>query len=106
MVDNTVSVGSYVAVLDDEDRNYHIAQVIDVDDRETRLHYLGTKARDLRKSVWFKLYRHPGTNQITFNQPENLVRNWTRYTRSIDTKSPDESLIIMVKVGFSDTNAK
>ena len=39
VVDNTFSVGSYVAVLDDdEDRHYHIAQVIDVNDRKTTLH--------------------------------------------------------------------
>ena len=103
VVDNTVSVGSYVAVLDDdEDRHYHMAQVIDVNDRETTLHYLGTKSRTLRSAVWFKLYRHPGTNQVTFNQPENLVRNWTRYTGSIDTKSPEESLIISANIGFTD----
>jgi len=104
VVDNTVSVGSYVAVLDDdEDHRYHIAQVIDINDRETKLHYLGTRSRSIRSAVWTKLYRHPGTNRVTFNQPENLVRNWTRYTGSIDTKVPGESLIIMANVGLTDT---
>ena len=44
----------------------------------------------------------PDTNQITFNQPENLVHNWTRYTGSIDTRPPEESLIIAVNVRFSE----
>ena len=104
VVDNTVSVGTYVAVLDDdEDRHYHLAQVLDVNDRETELHYLGTKSRSIRSAVWSKLYRHPGTNHVTFDQPENLVRHWTRYTGSIDTKEPGESLIVMANVGFTDT---
>ena len=103
VVDNTVSVGSYVAVLDDDEHHhYHIAQVIDINDRETQLHYLGTKSGSIRSAVWSKLYRHPGTNRVTYNQPENLVRRWTRYTGSIDTKEPGDSLIIMANVGLTD----
>ena len=104
VVDNTVSVGSYVAVLDEDgDHNYHIAQVIDINDRETTLHYLGTKSRSIRSAKWSKLYFQPGSRNITFNQPENLTRNWTRYTGNIDTKDPGESLIIMANIGFTDT---
>ena len=103
VVDNTVSVGSYVAVLDDDEHHhYHIAQVIDINDRETQLHYLGTKSGSIRSAVWSKLYRHPGTNRVTYNQPENLVRRWTRYTGSIDTKEPGDSLIIIANVGLTD----
>mgnify|MGYP001418610983 CR=1 FL=1 len=104
VVDTTVSVGSYVAVRDDEeDRKYHIAQVLDIDDRNTTLHYLGTKSRTIRSAKWTKLYHHPGSNQVTFDQPENLTRNWTRFEGVIDTRDPSESLIVLANVGLTDT---
>ena len=104
VVDTDVSVGAYVAVLDDEeDRHYHIAQVLDIDDRNTKLHYLGTKSRTIRSAKWTKLYHHPGSNQVTFDQPENLTRNWTRFTGVVETKDPSESLIILSNVGLTDT---
>ena len=50
--DNTVMVGSYVAVLDnDDDNNYHVAQVIAMTDGMTRLHYLATKSKALRSAT-------------------------------------------------------
>ena len=56
VVDNIVTVGSYVAVLDDdEDRHYQLAQVLDINDRKTTLHYLGTKSRTLCSAIWSKL---------------------------------------------------
>ena len=101
VVDHTVSVGSYVAVLDDdEDHHYHIAQVIDINNRETQLHYLGTKSRSIRSAKWTKLYLEPGTNYVTQEKPGNLARRWTRFTGSIDTKEPGDSLIIMANIGF------
>ena len=101
IVDHTVSVGSYVAVLDDdEDHHYHIAQVIDINNRETQLHYLGTKSRSIRSAKWTKLYLEPGTNYVTQEKPGNLARRWTRFTGSIDTKEPGDSLIIMANIGF------
>ena len=104
VVDHTISVGSYVAVLDDdEDHHYHIAQVLDINDRETQLHYLGTKSRSIRSACWTKLYLEPGTNHVTQQRPGNLARRWTRFTGSIDTKEPGDSLIIMANVGFTDT---
>ena len=50
--DNTVQVGSYVAVLDGgEDVNYHLALVTEVTDQLTVLRYLGTKSKELRSAV-------------------------------------------------------
>ena len=54
-IDNTISVGSYVAVLDDsEDRHYHVAQVLDITDHNTTIHYMGTGTRNLRGAQWKK----------------------------------------------------
>jgi len=101
--DQTVSVGSYVAVLDnDEDDHYHIAQVLDITDENTFLHYLGTKSRTLRSAIWTKLYHHPGSNEVVTHQPQNLVRNWMRYSGSVDTRPREDSLVILPNVGFTD----
>ena len=103
-IDYTVSVGSYVAVLDNtNDRHFHIAQVLDITDLTTKLHYMGTTARNLRGAKWTKLYHHPGSNRIVTQQPQNLIRNWMRFTGEIETKDIEESLIILPNVGFTDT---
>ena len=104
VIDKTVSVGSYVAVLDNtEDNHYHMAQVIDITDQSTTLHYMGTRSNRIRDAKWTKLYHHPGSGDVLTHQPQNLVRNWMRYTGIIDTKSNDESLIILPNVGFTGT---
>ena len=103
-IDYTVSVGSYVAVLDNtNDRHFHIAQVLDITDLTTKIHYMGTTARNLRGAKWTKLYHHPGSNRIVTQQPQNLIRNWMRFTGEIETKDIEESLIILPNVGFTDT---
>ena len=102
--DNTIWVGSYVAVIDNPDaRHYHIAQVVDLTDRNTTLHYLGTKSKSLRSAVWKKLYHHPGSGLVVSEQPANLIRNWMRFTGVIDTKAPEDSLIVQANIGFTDT---
>jgi len=101
-IDNTVSVGSYVAVLDDdEDRNYHIAQVIDITDEITTIHYLGTGGRNLRGAQWKKLYHLPGSNEISVHEPRTIVRNWMRFTGTIRTGAGEDSLIILANLGFT-----
>ena len=103
VIDHTVSVGSYVAVLDTYDSpRYHLAQVIDITDENTTLHYLGTKSRRLRDATWTKLYHHPGSGEVVMYQPRTLVRNWTRYTGVIDTREREDSLIILSNVGLTD----
>ena len=104
-VDNTVSVGSYVAVLDDsEDRHYHVAQVIDITDENTTIHYLGTGGRNLRGAQWKKLYHLPGSNTISTVEPRTIVRNWMRFTGTIRTGTGEDSLIILANLGFTGPN--
>ena len=104
-IDNTVSVGSYVAVLDDsEDRYYHVAQVIDITDENTTIHYLGTKGRQLRGALWKKLYHLPGSNEISVEEPQTIVRNWMRFTGTIRTGAGEDSLIILANLGFTSPN--
>jgi len=101
--DTTVYVGSYVAVLDSTDaEHYHIAHVIDINDKLTKLHYLGTRSQYLRNAVWSKLYHHPGTNLVVDRQPENIARDWSRFTGTVPTMFPDDSLIILANVGMTD----
>ena len=101
--DQTVWIGSYVAVIDeDTDNRYHIAQVLDITDEHTTLHYLGTKSKTLRSAKWTKLYHHPGSNEVVTEQPQNLIRNWTRFTGMIDTKPSEDSLIILPNVGLTE----
>jgi len=102
-IDNTISVGSYVAVLDDnEDRHYHIAQVIDITDENTTIHYLGTNGRNLRGALWKKLYHLPGSNEISDQEPRAFVRNWMRFTGVIRTGVGDDSLIVLANLGFTN----
>ena len=104
-VDNTASVGSYVAVLDDsEDRHYHVAQVIDITDENTTIHYLGTGGRNLRGAQWKKLYHLPGSNAISTVEPRTIVRNWMRFTGTIRTGTGEDSLIILANLGFTGPN--
>ena len=103
-IDYTVCVGSYIAVLDDEnDQHYHMAQVIDMTDQITTIHYMGTKSRRLRDAKWIKLFHHPGTGDVVTEQPQNLIRHWTRFTGVIDTKPIEDSLIILPNVGFTNS---
>ncbi len=102
-IDNTVSVGSYVAVIDDtEDRHYHVAQVIDITDENTTIHYLGTNSRQLRGATWRKLYHLPGSNEISEHEPQTIVRNWMRFTGVIRTGAGDDSLIVLANLGFTN----
>ena len=51
VVDNTVYLNSYVAVLDnDDDDHYHVAKVIGFTAHETTLHYMGTSSKTLRSA--------------------------------------------------------
>ena len=72
-------------------------------DEVTTLHYMGTKGKRLRDAKWTKLYHHPGTREVTAEQPHNLIRDWMKYTGTIDTKPMEDSLIILPNVGFTDT---
>ena len=103
-VDNEVTVGSFIAVLDDsEDKHYHVAKVIDITDDNTVIHYYFTKSRQLRGAKWTALFHHPGTNELVPHEPTALVRNWARYTGTIETRSMDDSLVVLANLGLTDT---
>ena len=62
-LDPTVTVGSFVAVLDSSgDRHYHVAKVTDVTDTNVWVHYYGTRSRELRGAKYIPMYHHPETN--------------------------------------------
>ena len=102
--DNSVTVGSYVAVMDDsEDDHYHIAQVIEMTDDLTTLHYMGTGSKTLRSAVWKPMYHNAitGVGYKYFDQ-RTMDRDWKRLTGSIESRPIEDSLIILPNVGFND----
>ena len=101
--DTVVWIGSIVSVVDNaDDTHYHIGQVIDMTDQLTKIHYMGTRSRKLRSSAWkLLLYHHPGSGEVVSEQPENLIRNWGRFTGEVETLPRDESLILLSNIGFT-----
>ena len=102
--DNSVTVGSYVAVLDDtDDDNYHIAQVIEMTDDLTTLHYMGTGSKNLRSAVWKYMYHDAikGVGYKYYDQ-RTMDRDWKRLTGNIETRPIEDSLIILPNIGFTD----
>ena len=67
------------------------------------IQYYATKSRQLRGAKWTVLFHHPGTNEIVPHEPSSLVRNWAKYTGIIETRSMDDSLVILANLGFTDT---
>lgn len=103
-LDPEVTVGSFVAVLDETgDNRYHVAKVIDITDQNVMVHYYGTKSRQLRGAKWVSLYHHPGTNQIVQHELQTYARNWTRLTGDIKTDPEDGSLIVLANLGLTET---
>ena len=102
-IDNTVSVGSFVAVLDeDTDKKYHIAKVLDVAEQQTTLHYYATKGNRLRGAIWRPVYTIPRTNTVVMDHaPDTINRNHVHYTGVIPTRPIDDSLIILPNVGMT-----
>ena len=102
--DNSVTVGSYVAVMDDsEDDHYHIAKVIEMTDDLTTLHYLGTGSKTLRSAAWKPMYHDAITGVgYKYYDQRTMDRDWKRLTGSIDTRPIEDSLIILPNVGFNE----
>ena len=97
--DNTVQVGSYVAVLDGgEDVNYHLALVTEVTDQLTVLRYLGTKSKELRSAVWQWAY-HRGASAYVLRQEDQPNK---QLVGSIKTLPIGQSLIILPNVGLNE----
>ena len=101
--DNSVTVNSFVAVLDEsEDTHYHVARVIDIDEHHTTLHYLGTGSRALRSAVWKFMYHSPDGNGLRYYRQEAITPEHERFTGTIDTRPIEDSLIILPNLGFTD----
>ena len=101
-IDKTVSVGTFVAVLDNtDDKKYHIAKVLDIGERLTRLHYYATKTKKLRAAQWRPVYEQPHTNRYVMAAPDTIHREDMRYEGTIDTRPPEDSLIILANVGMT-----
>ena len=101
-VDTDVSVGSYVAVVDNTgDKRYHIAKVLDVGEHSTVLHYCATKSHRLRDAIWKPIYTLPHSNVAVLDQPDTINRNHVHYTGTINTLPIGESLIILPNVGMT-----
>ena len=111
--DNTVMVGSIVAVLDTEgDANYHIARVTKVNQTLTQLHYMGTRSTQLRSCVWrYMFHERPRGRQARRRgaEPDAAYRMHVQETGypnplsgEIDTMPIGQSLIVMPNLGLDD----
>ena len=104
-IDNTVNVGTFVAVLDDDDdTRYHIAKVLEVNEATTKLHYYATDKRRLRDAIWNPLYAHPRSNVVVMRLPDTIIRNHLQFTGHIDTLPIQDSLIVLPNLGMTQMN--
>ena len=98
-----MSVGSFVAVLDDtDDVHYHIVKVIDIGEQTTHLHYHVTKGNRLWTAKWLPLYVQPHTHLIVTEQPDTITREHTPFTGDINTMPLEDSLILLPNIGMTD----
>ena len=70
-VDNTVSAGAYVSVLDESnDTKYHIITKVrfDVSELTTTIHYYGVKKRRLREVICKSLYQFSDIISLVFGE--------------------------------------
>ena len=99
--DNTVMVGSLVAVLDSaEDTHYHVAEVTDMADDLTMLRYLGTKSKTLRSAVW--QYAYMSNRTTVLKDREHPALQHRQLIGSVRTLPIGESLIIMPNLGLDE----
>ena len=103
VVDNTVYLNSYVAVLDnDDDDNYHVAKVIGLTAQETTLHYMGTSSKTLRSAKWRLMYHRLDGEGLQWDNPNTITHRHTPLTGTIDTRPIEDSLIILPNLGFTE----
>ncbi len=99
--DNTVQVGSYVAVLDDgKDQHYHLALVTEITDKITALRYLGTGSTELRSAVWQWAYRKKRGKQQYVLAREDRPNH--QLVGCVDALPIGQSLIILPNVGLDE----
>ena len=103
VVDNTVYVNSYVAVLDDtDDTEYHIAKVVGLTNAETTLHYMGTGSKTLRSAKWRLMYHKLDGTGYRYHDPNTITPAHEPLTGTIDTRPIEDSLIILPNLGFNN----
>jgi transposase InsO family protein len=103
VVDNTVYLNSYVAVLDnDDDGNYHVAKVIGLNANQTKLHYMGTASKTLRSAKWRLMYHRLDGEGYQWYNPNTITRRHEPLTGMIDTRPREDSLIILPNLGFNE----
>ena len=103
VVDNTVYVNSYVAVMDDtDDNNYHVAKVIGLTNAETTLHYMGTGSKALRSAKWRLMYHKLDNTGYRYYDPNVITQAHEPLTGTIDTRPIEDSLIILPNLGFNN----
>ena len=101
--DNSITIGSFVAVLDDaDDVRYHVARIVDMNDELTTLHYLGTGSKKLHSAVWKFAYHNPNNDGYLFRVRDVAALEPQRYTGQIDTRPIEDSLIILPNLGFNN----
>ena len=99
--DNTVQVGSYVAVLDGgEDQHYHLALVTDISDKIRVLRYLGTGSTELRSAVWHWAYRRKRGKQRYELTREDRPNH--QLVGDVDSLPVGQSLIVLPNVGLDE----
>ena len=102
-IDNSINVGSFVAVRDSQDSiYYHIAKILSVGEQATTVHYYASPEKRLRNCIWNPLYGTPGSNLVSMVEPQNIARNNLRYTGHIDTLPIPDSLIILPNLGMTN----
>ena len=71
-LDQTVTAGSFIAALDDdEDKLYHIAEVISVINEQIKVHYWGN---NIAQAKWEPLWFVQGTNKVSRIKPKTTKR--------------------------------
>ena len=99
--DNTVQVGSYVAVLDGgEDQHYHLALVTEITEERRFLRYLGTGSTELRSAVWHWVYERKGGKQRCKLAREDRPNH--QLVGNVDNLVIGQSLVILPNVGLDE----
>ena len=99
-LDTTITKGSFVAVLDDdEDKSYHVAEILSVVNEKVNVHYWGTTTKRLDTARWGPLWTIPGSNKVTRNKPKATNVEERRCTGSFSINKDTGILVILANLG-------
>jgi len=103
-IDNSLNIGSFVAVLDNtNDTHYHLAKIMAVDEHTTTVHYYATYGKRLRSAMWKPLYQLPHTNQVVMQKPDTINKNHVQWTGTLDNTARGCDLVILANIGMTPT---